>query len=197
MAEATRYDAPREEAEILPNLLGLTTRQEIDEAEFEGLYRAQAVSIDELTSETRFTLSYILQLHQLLFDNIYSFAGKLRTVNISKAGFLFPAAEFLDSALSTFENEMLNTLPNTYSSKEQLVENIAKVHAELLFIHPFREGNGRVARLLANAMAVKEGYSPLHFEQITKNSMDEYINAVQKAAEMDYEPMRKIIAQIL
>lgn len=196
MAEATRYDAPREETEILPNLLGLTTRQEIDEAEFEGLLFADRVSYQELTHDTVFDLRYIYKLHKLIFEKVYSFAGELRSVNISKGGFLFPSAEFLPNVMQTFEHDILRSLPNSYSNKEQLIKDIATVHAELLFIHPFREGNGRTARLLANMMSAQHGFSYLRFEEITESRMEEYIFAVQKASEVDYAPMTLLLESI-
>lgn len=67
--------------------------------------------------------------------------------------------------MTAFEYEVLSKLPNTYKSREQLINDIAIVHGELLFIHPFREGNGRTARLLANLMCRKAGYDGLMFEK--------------------------------
>ena len=72
----------------------------------------------------------------------------------------------------------------------QLLKN-AKVHGELLFIHPFREGNGRTFRILANLMARKQGYPGLNFKKIDFN---EYIIAVQQVAQKDYSRMEQIIA---
>jgi cell filamentation protein len=62
-----------------------------------------------------------------------------------------------------------------------------------LFIHPFREGNGRTARVLANLMARKQGIKGLNFEKITENVFPEYVIAVQSVADRNYEPMEKII----
>lgn len=72
---------------------------------------------------------------------------------------------------------------------------MAKVHAELLFIHPFREGNGRTARLLANLMVQKQGYKKLDFSRITSTStyFNKYVNAVQMAANKEYGYMEEII----
>ncbi|MEP7235529.1 MAG: Fic family protein [Ignavibacteriota bacterium] len=67
---------------------------------------------------------------------------------------------------------------------------------ELLFIHPFREGNGRVARILANAMALRYGGKMLRFELLNEEHFADYISAVQKAAEKDYLPMENIILLI-
>ena len=196
MKENNKYRVLSEEGEVLPNLLGLTSLEEIEFAETEELLFAEISIIENLSNETVFDLDYIYKIHKLGFERLYSFAGKLRTVNISKNGFLFPSAEFLSLAMDNFQNQILSQLPNTYQDENKLITDIAIVHAELLFIHPFREGNGRVARILSNAMAQKEGFEPLKFERITDQKKDEYIWAVQKAADKEYSPMEKIISFI-
>lgn len=102
----------------------------------------------------------------MVLGHLYSFAGKYRDVNMSKGGFLFASAKFLSNNMEAFDTEILLNLPKEYSNKEELIKDIAIVHGELLFIHPFREGNGGTARILANLMARKAGYGPLKFEKI-------------------------------
>jgi len=181
------------EHEILPNLLGITVKEEIDKQEFKGFLRVQYQFVDNLTDKTRFTTAFILDMHYQALKHLYSFAGKLRTVNVSKGGFLFPASRFLPEAMKDFENEFLSPLPDSYADKEALIKDISKVHAEFLFIHPFREGNGRVARLLANLMALKAGYNFLSLEKIRNVRFKEYIYAVQMASNKDYSRMELII----
>ena len=60
------------------------------------------------------------------------------------------------------------------------------VHGEFLFIHPFREGNGRTARILANLMSRKQGFDALRFELITEKDFPLYVKAVQSIAQKDY-----------
>ena len=72
------------------------------------------------------------------------------------------------------------------------------VHGELLYIHPFREGNGRTARLLANLMAYKAGYDRLKFEKLDNEEMfKKYVHAIQRVAMKEYQPMIDIIALLL
>jgi cell filamentation protein len=172
------------------------TVSEIQQAELEGFLYAYKILFDELSLTTRFTLNYILKMHRLALGHLYEFAGKPRTVNISKGGFMFPPARFLDQSLKDFDTNMLQKLPNEYESKEQLIKDIAKVHGEFLFIHPFREGNGRTARLLAALMAAKAGYNLPTFENFSKEKFDEYIAAVKSSAAGDYSKMEKIIASL-
>jgi cell filamentation protein len=115
---------------------------------------------------------------------------------MSKAGFPFPAAKFLSNSMDEFQNNVLSKLPNKYESKSDLIQDIAIVHGELLFIHPFREGNGRTARILANLMCRKQGYKALKFELIDKKLFPLYIEAVQHSAKKEYGKMIEIIQAI-
>jgi len=188
-----KYDSPTNQSEILPNLLGLQTVEGIGLSEFEGFLKAEIQLTESLAPGTKFNVSYILKMHKLSLGHLYSFAGKYRDVNLSKGGFAFPAARFLPETMIGFENEILLKLPCKYDDKEALVKDIAKVHAELLFIHPFREGNGRAARILANLMSRKQGCDPLKFELITEKEFSNYVLAVQSSADKNYEPMEKLI----
>lgn len=191
-----KYDLPEDQAEILPNILNLTSSDEISLAEFDGFLKAEIILSECLTLKTKFNLKYILQIHKLSLGHLYRFAGKLREVNISKGGFPFPAAKYLEQSMISFENELLSTLPNKYPSKDELIKSIAIIHGELLFIHPFREGNGRAARILANLMARKQGFDSLLFEKIDGVNFSIYVNAIQKSAEKDYQPMIDFISSI-
>ncbi len=124
---------------------------------------------------------------------MYSFAGKYRDVNISKGGFPFAAARFLPVTMKRFEEELLSQLPNKYSDRNKLISDIATIHGELLFIHPFRDGNGRTARILANLMARKQGYEALNFGLITGNLFTAYLAAVHSSVEKDYSKMEAIV----
>lgn len=191
-----KYKSPDSQGEILPNLLHLTSIKQINESEFEGFLKAEIYFTENLTSRTKFSKAYILKIHKMSLGHLYSFAGKLRAVNMSKGGFPFASAKFLSETMSTFENEILSSLPNKYISREQLIKDIAIVHGELLFIHPFREGNGRTARLLANLMSRKAGYNGLMFEKIGKKEFEKYVLAVQNCANKEYEKMIEFIASI-
>lgn len=189
-----RYSTNGEEGEILPNLLGLTDEEAIHNAEFEGFLTAEILFTENLTPKTKFTVKYICDIHRTALKELYSFAGHFRSVNISKGGFVFPAGRFIPDNMRIFEEEILSLLPDHYTDKQDLIKDIAKVHGELLFIHPFREGNGRTSRILANLMARKQGYTGLNFRRV---NFDEYIVAVQQVARKDYSRMEKIIAYAL
>lgn len=188
-----KYTTNEAENELLPNLLGLTNREEIAEAEFEGFLTAEIVFTEHLNTHTHFNCKYIQDIHKLALGHLYTFAGKYRTVNMSKGGFLFPTARFIPESMQLFENEVLIKLPDEYADKYALIKDVARVHGELLFIHPFREGNGRTARILANLMVRKQGYEGLRFDKI---NFREYIIAVQRVSEKNYLPMERIIGNL-
>lgn len=190
----SKYTTNGEENEYLPNLPGLTNSEEIAEAEFEGFLMAEIILTEQLTDTTRFDCKYIRHIHKLALGELYAFAGKYRTVNMSKGGFLFPSALFIPQSMQYFEDGVLARLPDSYTDKTSLIRDIALVHGEFLFIHPFREGNGRTARMLANLMVRKQGYEGLHFDKI---NFREYIIAVQQVSEKNYIPMERMIASIL
>ena len=189
-----KYSTNNEESEILPNLLNFDNLKDIEKSEFEGFLMAEILLTEKLNIRTKFNIKYILDIHKLSLGHLYQFAGKYRTVNMSKGGFLFPSAQFISENMNLFEKDILSKIPNKYKSKGDLIIDISKVHGELLFIHPFREGNGRTARLLANLMARKQGIATLQFEKIR---FEVYVIAVQKVSEKDYSFMEKLISTII
>ncbi len=140
-------------------------------------------------------MAYIQRIHQLALGHLYAFAGKWRDVNLSKGGFSFAAARFLPGTMDSFQHEVLDRLSDG-EEEPALVSDVAIVHAELLFIHPFREGNGRTARILANLMCRRAGHGPWRWELIREREFEEYVTAVQRAALKDYSPMKRIIRAV-
>lgn len=191
-----KYKSPDNQGEILPNLLGLTKIKDINASEFEGFLKAEIYLTEHLTGKTKFNSSYILKSHKMALGHLYSFAGKLRNVNLSKGGFPFAAAKFLPETMLSFEKEIISHLPNKYKNTEALIKDVATVHGELLFIHPFREGNGRTARLLANLMIRKAGHESLLFEKVGEKEFEKYVKAIQSCANKDYTKMIEFITSI-
>jgi len=191
-----KYHTPKSEDEILPNKLGLKDSEKIAEEEYRGFLRAEIKFESVLDDISQFNWEFISSIHKIAFEHLYEFAGQLRQVNISKGGFMFPAAKFLSSAVEEFEIEFLKPIPDSFKNYEELIEHVAPLHAELLFIHPFREGNGRTVRLFSDLIAIKRGFKRFNFEKITEKNMPEYIAAVQAAADKNYKPMIKLFRSL-
>lgn len=140
----TRYDVtgsegdfqPGSEEGVLHNKLGLTRKQDIDDAEAELL---QALYEQELSASIeRLTFDDIKRWHRQWLGNLYEWAGSLRTVNLSKGDFHFAAAAQLPLLIGGFEQEYLgrfSDLPGM--DDDRVVEFLAQSHVEFILIHPF------------------------------------------------------------
>ncbi len=195
-----KYHIPKgeREGEVLPNKLNISDPEKLGKAEADGFSKAELSLIEELTDETTFDVDYIRNIHFLALSHLYKFAGEYRSVNISKGGFMFAAAHVIPDVMQKFESEVLLNLPHHYQDKEKLIYDIGKVHAELLFVHPFRDGNGRTMRILANLMSFKQGYGEINFE-LVKNDEElkgKYFKCVQAAGEEKYQPMVSLIGEL-
>lgn len=136
------------------------------------------------------------QIDNAAWGHLYDFAGTLRTVNMSKGGFTFPAARFLHQACANFDHEWLKPLNSAFTQEADLINHLAGLHAEQLYIHPYREGNGRTARLFTNLVLIKHELPELNFDRITPGRMEEYIVAVQSAANKNYTPMQSLFNEL-
>jgi cell filamentation protein len=87
--------------------------------------------------------------------------------------------------------------PCRFASMDEVVKAISVVHTELLLIHPFRDGNGRVARMLAILRALQADLPPLDFGSIRDRKRQEYYGAVQVGLEQKYELMEKIFRTVI
>ncbi len=110
---------------------------------------------------------------------------------------MFAPAGRVARLLAQFEKEYLaKYTPCTNMSREQVIEAIAIVHVELILIHPFREGNGRLSRLLADVMAVQAGFQSLDYESWTQHP-EQYIAAIHAGLNLNYEPMKYWVNEAL
>lgn len=188
---------PGSDGQVLINKLGLTTADEIAEAELLLLGQLYvAVLIDDLPDRT-LTVADLLTWHRRWLGNLYDFAGALRTVNVSKGGFMFANAAFVPNLLQEFERDCLNRYtPCEGLDDVSLTQAIAVCHVELILIHPFREGNGRLARLLADVMAVQAGWDPLDYSAWDADK-DTYFAAIHDGQGGDYAPMQHLAMRAL
>jgi cell filamentation protein len=189
---------PGSNGTVLRNLLGITSREElehVEEVRFERLMEEAAARFDV---DHHFTAQDILWLHKFWFDGVFSWAGAYRTVNIGKGGFMFAAAAHVPALMRQFESDQLARLsPCRFERIEDVVAALAEVHVELVLIHPFREGNGRIARLLSVLMALQAGLPPLDFSEVQGTKRDEYFAAVQAGMDRDYQPMERIFSGVI
>ena len=149
---------------MLANKLGITEIADIEEAELILLEKLYDAVLVEALPERALTVADLRIWHRRWLGNVYSWAGEERSVNLSKGDFHFAIAAQIPRLLSVLERDcLLRFTPCDSLTDEALIEAIAVTHVEFILIHPFREGNGRLSRLLADEMAVQAGRDPLDY----------------------------------
>lgn len=153
----------------LENKLGITDSTELFRVE-EKISKLRAIGLFEnkviydLKVGTFESLAFI---HKYLFDEIYDFAGEIRTVNIAKGNFRFVPVMYLKSALEHIDN-----MPQ--SNFDEIVEK----YVEMNVAHPFREGNGRSARIWLDLILKKELGQVVDWSKIDK---EDYLLAMERS----------------
>lgn len=193
---------PNSTGQVLKNYLGIKEKNTIEQVEARELIRTEQEVVSIYDNTTRFTAQDICDMHALWLKNIYPFAGQYRSVNMSKDGFPFAAANRIPDCMSSFQKKYLSKYtPCADFSETDLVMAMAIVHVEFIVIHPFREGNGRIGRMLAVLMALQAGKPPLNFSAIDQTinlpGFQNYIAAIHAGLDTNYLPMQKIFSKIL
>jgi cell filamentation protein len=136
-------------------------------------------------------------IHERIFGELYDWAGRWRTVTISKGTMMWPPPTFLDQAMQEFEREVLKKFPaGAVQSDEAFCAAAGEIQGEFLAVHPFREGNARTIKLLTDLLAAQTG-RPLLVYDDTERGRDRYIEAARAAIRKDYQPMTAIIRDAL
>ena len=207
MSPDDRYDVsglteaqyePGSDGLVLKNLLGITSSAEMDAAEANALIEAMDRLVRLYDAEHRFTAKDICEFHRVWLGGIYAWAGEYRQVNVSKGNFMFAAAGRISALMSEFERDVLaRCTPCKFETTEKIVSALAVTHVELVLIHPFREGNGRISRVLSTLMALQAGLPLLDFGAIAGDKKESYFVAVRAGLDRNYRPMEKIFSEVI
>ena len=201
-----RYSAAGSESEFQPgsrgrvlrNFLGITRVREMEEAESEALTVAQRAALKIYGPSHRFTPADIRRLHRMWLGPIYPWAGNYRTVNIGKGGFQFAHAPLIPRLMAVLGREVLRRhTPCGSAADVTVARSLAEVHAELILVHPFRDGNGRLARLLTVLMAAQAGVLSLRLSTLAGVGKRTYVQAIHAAMSRDYAPLETLFALAL
>lgn len=192
MGEHSRYNVGNEEGNgVLKNKLNITDPQIIQDTEtlllsdtYEEFFRLLK------SGKLIFNLKLLFKIHKYFLSTLYVWAGKIRSVEISKEGILFCASSHIEKELKKLEVIIKNNLPLQKENKRSIGRKLAIIHCEFNAIHPFREGNGRTVRLFLDLLAVNHGFSLIDYN---KSSEKEYINACIGGMSQSYSQMEKII----
>lgn len=159
----------------LENKLGITSSPELAEAE-ERISKKKAVELFENGLLDRLepgTTASLKAIHKYLFDEIYDFAGELRTVNIAKGNFRFAPLMYLEAALANIDKMPQSTF-----------DEIVEKYVEMNIAHPFREGNGRNTRIWLDCIFKKEIGKVVDWSKVDK---EDYLLAMERSPIKDIE----------
>ncbi len=192
---------PGSGGKVLRNKLSIRTVQEMDQAEYDALEDAQDRYLDVVTDKTVFSAKFIRKMHRDWLGGIYEWAGTYRTVEMSKGGFTWPPASRVAENMDRFEAAVLEPkTPFQPTNLQAATEDLAIIHAELLLIHPFREGNGRLVRWLANLMCLQAGMSipDFGFDVLGSSPVHgRYLQAVNQGYEQNYRAFADLFREAL
>ena len=159
----------------LENKLGLTSIAELDREE-ERISKKKAAQLFDRKLLDTFdvgTFAGLTAIHKHLFEDIYDFAGELRTVNIAKGNFRFASLMYLQAAL-----ENIDKMPQ--SNFDKIVEK----YVEMNIAHPFREGNGRSTRIWLDHILKNEIGKVVDWSKVDK---EDYLLAMERSPIKDVE----------
>lgn len=185
---------PGSDERVLRNKLGIIDPAEMDAAELALLHKLYGAVLVEDFPDRRLRVSDLKAWHRLWLGNVYQWAGQERSVNLGKGGFHFAAAAQVPRLLEEFDSGCLARFTPCHVDEAAAIAAIATTHVEFILIHPFREGNGRLARLLADVMAMQAGHAPLDYSAWDADKAG-YIAAIHAGVAGDYEPMRHCVAR--
>ncbi len=160
---------------MLENKLGITNSPELAEAE-ERISKKKAIELFEngiLDKLVAGKFESLKSIHKYLFEDIYSFAGEVRTVNISKGNFRFAPLMYLEAALANIDKMPQSTF-----------DEIVEKYVEMNIAHPFREGNGRSTRIWLDCILKKEIGKVVDWSQVDK---EDYLLAMERSPIKDIE----------
>lgn len=189
---------PGSNEQVLKNRLGITSPSEMDDVEADALEATMALLVGKYDERHRFTAADICAIHKEWLGDIYEWAGEYRRVNVSKGEFTFAAAARIPALMEEFDRKLLaRYTPCNDSDRAHIIRALAETHVELVLIHPFREGNGRLSRMLSTLMALQAGLPLLDFGLITSEGKERYFAAVQAGLDKNYKPMEQLFAEII
>lgn len=159
----------------LQNKLGINDSTELAKKE-EKISKTKAIKLydSNIVEECEIgKFSALAKIHKFLFDDIYDFAGKIRTVNIAKGNFRFASVMYLEEALKHIDDM-------SQSTYDEIIEK----YVEMNIAHPFREGNGRSMRIWLDMILKKELKLVVDWSKVDK---EDYLLAMERSPVKDVE----------
>lgn len=140
-----------------------------------------------------YDLPHLQEFHRFIFQDIYPWAGELRTVRLAKPGSMFALPEHIENYATDVLRELAAEQHLRGLSREQFAERLTHFYTEINAVHPFREGNGRTQRAFLRQLAIDAGHT-LAWERLDARAL---VNASRRSFLGDNLTMRELIEAVL
>lgn len=178
------------------NYAGCLDHEEVRRQEDLGVARAWEF-ISGLRDDTPITVELVRDVHRELMGEIYPFAGEWPTVRLEKGGTVWPLPpNGIAPHMARLEGELFSRTPFYDSDKDALCRFVAEALNEVLAIHPFREGNGRAARIIGSLIFLQNDLPPISEWQRDRDEA-EYIGACKEGSVKNYAPLAAVLRRWL
>ena len=201
MAKSTK---PKSTTSYKDTAFGIIPRSKVVVFEQEGVKKAQQYTIKLSEDKAKITPDLIRNVHKVGFGFIFpDWAGKFRTINVTVGEYEPPHYSRIPELIKNLCDDLskrLNHLSFPKSGENFLVEVIALLawfQHRFVWTHPFKDYNGRIARLLTNLLALDLGLPILTIKAETGRDRERYIKALKAADREDYSKLEELIAKAL
>lgn len=178
------------DSSVLRNLLNIEDDAELANAEQE----ITELAVDGIDFEPPpYDFGYFKKLHSLIFEDVYEWAGKVRTIDMSKGDTRFCTCSRITPETDKIFQAFAEADYYQHYDRENFVKAIAELYVELNMAHPFREGNGRAQRMLFEHIIINAGYE-FDLESVTQ---PEWIDANIAGVGCNYEPMITLFSRCI
>lgn len=182
------------------NFAGCVDKEEIHRREDEGVARAMELVawLLDRPDPVPLTVNLVRQLHRELMGEIYPFAGEWRTVDLHKGDgptrWPLPPVG-IQPLMDVLERDVLSRSPLLAEDDEKVFGYVAEVMCEMLALHPFREGNGRIAFIVGNLMLLQNDLVPLDVYDRRSDQARYFAACDAGRIHKDYTPLAKLVAE--
>ncbi len=180
------------EHKVLKNLAGITSQQQLNIYE-DAVADASMLEIMDFIKDESLTFELWKKVHKIMFRDVYEWAGKIRTVRMTKGTSLFANPQFIEFCGKDLFKELKSEGNLENLSLKKISERLSYYYNNFNAIHPFREGNGRSLKIIITEIARRAGYH-IDWEKL---SFQENITASIEGFNGNYEPFCKIYSEIL
>lgn len=185
----TKYCYPN--SNVLINRLNIRDQEKLYVLE-RKLTMLRLLELLDKPIDGNFNLKHLKDIHKYIFQDIYDWAGEIRTVNIAK-GTMFCNVRFITNQAEEIFSKLSDEKYLIGMNQEIFIKRVAYFFSEINALHPFREGNGRTQREFIRSLALKNGYL-IHFDRTTS---DEMLSASKKSFLCDYSEMEYIFSKCI